>query len=41
MKIKVVKLDSVNELGKCNDGELEMVKRNGVLVNLGGWSVPF
>lgn len=41
MKIKVTKLDSFDELGNRNDGELEMVKRNGALVNLGGWGVPF
>lgn len=41
MKIKVKVLESRNELGMQTDGELEMVRFNGGLINLGGRSLPF
>lgn len=42
MKIRVIKLDSKNELGNPTDGELEMVRLdNGGLINRGGRSLPF
>ena len=41
MQIKIIKLESVNELGTATDGELEMIRFNGGLINYGGRSLPF
>lgn len=41
MKINVIEVESKNALGTKTDGEIEIVKANNGLINVGGRTMPF